>query len=399
MKKIILVIACIFNLLFFAACTQVSYYTVSFEVDLNGEAQDYKAIVVKANEILDLSDVSFGGYKADKWYLNEEKTIELPEEYIITSNITLYASLSEQCKVTFINYDNTNTVVWVEKGTCVKEIILEDPDMEFLGWYDRSLTIEFDFLQAINSNTSLYAKWNAPEFIVEYDFGFECYANKTELYESFFTDYYYFLIENTDIDMAALNISSCDNFLEVCANWNAYGKDSFYGVGDMFKDYFVTIEIGGSVENQPTDTFIGYCYQNNKYRDFIEHLIVFFEYWRTDEGYTGGADDPNNLGNDFFAEPWASLVDTCKFFKFTSENLNDTYSWFRSERVKDALDNIPSVININVDKVGSKIDPVYLPTLNVRNGYNFVGWVDENGNSITTVNKAMKLTAVWEKVK
>ena len=142
-----------------------------------------------------------------------------------------------------------------------------------------------------------------------------------------------------------------------------------------------------------------YCYQNNKYRDFIDHLIIFFEYWRTDEGYTGGADDPNNLGNDFFAEPWASLVDTCKFFKFTSENLNDTYSWFRSERVKDALDNIPSVININVDKVGSKIDPIYLPTLNVRNGYNFVGWVDENGNSITTVNKAMKLTAVWEKVK
>ena len=32
-------------------------------------------------------------------------------------------------------------------------------------------------------------------------------------------------------------------------------------------------------------------------------------------------------------------------------------------------------------------------------GYKFVAWVDENNQEITTVNKAMKVTAVWKKVK
>ena len=63
------------------------------------------------------------------------------------------------------------------------------------------------------------------------------------------------------------------------------------------------------------------------------------------------------------------------------------------------MDNIPSVVDYELDTVGSKIDPVYLPTLNVRDGYNFVGWFDENNQEITTVSKAMKVTAVWKKAK
>ena len=131
----------------------------------------------------------------------------------------------------------------------------------------------------------------------------------------------------------------------------------------------------------------------------MPHLIKFFAYWRTDEGYTGGSADPNNLGNDFFAEPWASLVDTCKFFKFTSANLNDTYPWFRSERVKNALDNVPSIYEVSLDEIGNILDPVYLPNLNNRNGYYFVGWFTKEGEPIEVVYEEMTVYAQWNKVK
>ena len=124
--------------------------------------------------------------------------------------------------------------------------------------------------------------------------------------------------------------------------------------------------------------------------------MQFFAYWRTDEGYTGGKDDPDNLGNDFFASPWASLVDTCKFFHFTSKNLNDTYSWFNSQRVKDALDNVPGVIGDSLPTIGTIVSPVKFINP-VRKGYKFLGWYDENDNLVTEAYHAMTVKAKWEK--
>lgn len=397
MKKYLSIILLIL-LSFCAACSSKSFCTISFELNLYGERYDQKAILVQKGTILDMNqEIDFGHYKVEEWYLNEEKTELLSDTYVISENITLYADLQETCKITYVNYDGSSEIEWVKKGEIANAKVLVDEEMEFLGWFERTLTKKFDFSKPINEDTYLYAKWNAEEFNVTYNLGFEYFESKDILYKSFFSDFYDFLITKTDIDMESLGVESLEDFLEVCADWNAYGKDSFYGVGDTFSKYYVSVEIGGKVENQPTDTFIGYCYQSGKYIEFINHLIIFFEYWRTDEGYTGGADDPNNLGNDFFAEPWASLVDTCKFFKFTSENLNDTYSWFRSERVKYALDNIPSVINITLDQRGTKIDPVYLPRLNVREGYTFIGWVDENNQEVEVIYKETEVFAVWKK--
>lgn len=397
MKKYLSIILLIL-LSFCAACSSKSFCTISFELNLYGERYDQKAILVQKGTILDMNqEIDFGHYKVEEWYLNEEKTELLSDAYVISENITLYADLQETCKITYVNYDGSSEIEWVKKGEIANAKVLVDEEMEFLGWFERTLTKKFDFSKPINEDTYLYAKWNAEEFNVTYNLGFEYFESKDILFKAFFSDFYDFLITKTDIDMEMLEVTSLEDFLEVCADWNAYGKDSFYGVGDTFSKYYVSVEIGGKVENQPTDTFIGYCYQNGMYIEFINHLIVFFEYWRTDEGYTGGADDPNNLGNDFFAEPWASLVDTCKFFKFTSENLNDTYSWFRSERVKDALDNIPSVINTTLDQRGTKIDPVYLPRLNVREGYTFIGWVDENNQEVEVIYKETEVFAVWKK--
>lgn len=398
MKKTIHAFYVLLLSLFLFSCSKGVYCTISFDLDLNGEEYIQKAAVVEKGTVLVVEEeIDLSGFRAEKWYLDEERTIELEEGYVVKNDITIYASLVSQYKVTYINYDGSQEIYWVDHGKCAKEIILVDDEMEFLGWYDRTFNDKFDFSKNITENTLLYAKWDAEEFNVTYDLGFEVYASKDILYSAFFTDFYDFLKNNTDCDLVSLGVNNCEEFLTVCADWNAYGRDSFYGVGDTFSKYYVTTEIGGKLEDQPATTFIGYCIRNNKYVEFIPHLIEFFAYWRTDEGYTGGSDDPNNLGNDFFAEPWASLVDTCKFFKFTSENLNQTYPWFTSSRVKNALDNIPSVVDYELDTVGSKIDPVELKYYLVREGYEFVCWLDEDGNEVTSVNEEMTLYAKWNK--
>ena len=170
-----------------------------------------------------------------------------------------------------------------------------------------------------------------------------------------------------------------DKFLTNCKTWKVGNRDNLYHTGDNFGSYYVTKEIGGKVQDQPTDTFIGYCYQNDMYLDVIDHLITFFAYWRTDEGYTGGPEDPDNLGNDFFAIPWASMVDTSKFFYFTSDTLNNIYSWFNSERVKHALDYIPGVMVTELNNSYFKDETYTLPSNVEMEGYTFNGfYLDSN---------------------
>ena len=311
--------------------------------------------------------------------------------------------------------------VLLEKiGNYYKIINIIETGEELTGWYDivlmatpTDLTGEYDKLvYYLNINDyimfsdeidnlsngkvdiSLF-KTTAPETIkIEYNLGYDQFDTKDDLYEAYFTEFYNFLKTRTDCDLESLGIKNVDDFLRECLNWNFNGGNSFQGVGNAFAKYYVTIKVGDTLANQPTDTFVGYCYKNNKFRDFLEHLEVFFAYWRTDEGYTTST----NNGNDFFASAWAALVDTCKFFYFTSENLTDTYSWFtieRSPRVHYMLDNIPGVGY--VDLVKESVNSIYLPAL-TRMHYKFLGWYNESGEKVSIISKDTKVTAKWERI-
>ena len=256
-----------------------------------------------------------------------------------------------------------------------------------------NFSTDIESLTSGSVNITLFKTEKVDEFVINYDLGYQQFDTKMDLYNAFFGEFYYFLLNQVNYNFSDLGISSVDDFLNVCFDWNAFGSSSFYGIGNMFGPYFLTIDVGGKLEDQPTTTFIGYCYQNNKFMDLIEHLEVFFAYWRFDEGYTT---DTNN-GSDFFASAWASIVDTCKFFYFTSENITDTYSWFtkeKSPRVHYMLDNIPGVGK--VDLVKSSTTTVMLPELS-RLTYNFIGWFDEAGNEVETVARSMNVYAKWER--
>lgn len=321
------------------------------------------------------------------------------------------------------NIENNNLyhkVLLEEIGNYYKVIDIVKSGEDLTGWYDYvlmatpfDLTGEYDklvyyldvedfvmfdsslgVLSTGKVEISLF-KTVAPEtFKIEYDLGFNQFDTKMDLYNAYFTEFYKFLKTKTDCDLESLGINSVDDFLRECLNWNFNKGNSFQGVGNAFAKYYLTIKVGDTLANQPTNTFIGYCYQNNKFKDFIEHLEVFFAYWRTDEGYTTST----NNGNDFFASAWAALVDTCKFFYFTSENITDTYSWFtkeRSPRVHYMLDNIPGVGYINLVK--ESINSMYLPTIS-RMHYKFLGWYNEAGEKISIVSEDTKVTAKWERI-
>lgn len=233
---------------------------------------------------------------------------------------------------------------------------------------------------------------------VKYDFGYKVFQTKKDLYNSFFTDFYNFMLEYTNVDFVRYDIKNLNDFLKFCSTWEADNSHSFYGVGHAFGKYFVHIDVAGKLEKQPKSSFIGYLYQNELYTEFIPFIMRFFEYWRTDEGYSFSDSDPTNTGNDFFADPWASLVDTCKFFHFSSKNLNDTYAWFNSKRVKDSLDNIPGV-GVQLIETSKDNKPISLKDA-TRENYKFLGWYDSldvGAKKLSVVNEEMTVYAKWQR--
>lgn len=174
--------------------------------------------------------------------------------------------------------------------------------------------------------------------IKDHQIGVDFWNNKQELFESFYGAFYEFILNNGgEDDLHAHQIYTKTDFYAY-ADWFADGKDSCYAMGFSFHKYYLTVEEGGKIENQPITAFIGYCYQNGLFTDFLNFLITFFAWWRNDEGCT--CFDPYNHADDFFNSSWAALVDTSKLFYLSSETV---YHW-QSFRVKYALDHIPGVI-------------------------------------------------------
>lgn len=197
--------------------------------------------------------------------------------------------------------------------------------------------------------------------------GKDIWLSKKNLFESFFGSFYEFIKANNGLDdLNKHNIHSLNDFLEF-ADWNAGGYENCYGMGFAFHKYYLTVCEGGRIEDQPKTTFIGYCYQNGLYLDFLNFLITFFAWWRNDEGCTKF--DPYNHADEAFNSSWALLVDTCKLFYFTAETV---FHW-QSFRVKYALDNIPGIL---LSDFKEEVDK-NLPKIRVA-GYEFIGWFDKN---------------------
>jgi len=197
------------------------------------------------------------------------------------------------------------------------------------------------------------------------------WAPKDEVKESFYTDLYNFVNNNFNSELKSISLEDFISFEP-------------YIIGNLVGKYFLLEEVGGKVENQPSNYFIGYCYQNNKYLEIIPHLIHFFALWREIERCM------ELNANDFFANSWASLVDTAKFFKYTTvEDLEKSPEapTVRDERILYMLQNCPGIYTAPLT-----IDPKNdqrLPKPR-KDGYEFIGWYDNpqfKGDKINIVSK------------
>ncbi len=236
---------------------------------------------------------------------------------------------------------------------------------------------------------------------VKLDLGKEVYNSKNDLFRSFFRDFYNFIDVHYGLDeLKSHNINSLNDFYTLASSMTWKENDTLThtqmrGIGNIASKYFLVKDIGGSITNQPTTHFVGYCYQNNMYVDFLLFQIDFFAWWREDEGYT----TPTNNGSDFFAEAWAPLVDLGKFFYY-----NENTSYVKSARVRDCFINIASVVKCESIIMLDEMDGNYMLPMDLsRRGYTFKGWYTTSGQKVTMVDnfniqeRIVTYLAKWEK--
>lgn len=211
---------------------------------------------------------------------------------------------------------------------------------------------------------------------VTYVLGIDVYSSKEALRKSFFGDFYEFIGRTYgENELKRKGVNSFDDFYYLLSNFNA-GHGELTGLGDNFGLFFLSKDPFGFAENQPETHFIGYCRKNGMYTDFIDAMIRFFSYWREDEIYTANG----NHGSDFFWDSWASCVDTCKFFYYTSKT-----SYVGTARVRDLFDFCPSVIYGDISA----------PKLR---GYTFGGWYltpEFTGEPVTDPEPGTTVYAKW----
>ena len=147
-------------------------YTVSF--DTNGGSTVSSQTVNGGGKAIKPSNPTKSGYTFAGWYTTQALTEEFNFNTQISSNITLYAKWTEENQGTTTQNTTTYTVSFDTNGgsTVSSQTVNEGAKAKkpsnptksgytFAGWYTtQTLTTEFNFDTEINSNTTIYAKWN-----------------------------------------------------------------------------------------------------------------------------------------------------------------------------------------------------------------------------------------------
>ena len=210
------------------------------------------------------------------------------------------------------------------------------------------------------------------------------YMSKKQLFEAFFTDFYYYIAAYHGLSYLKENkLNNVEEFVTLAGDFTGAGANNLYGIGNIAGRYMLERDVNGILENQTDNGFFGFCYQNNLYQDVLPFFINFFAYWRIDEGYA----NKSNYGADIFAESWAPTVDIAKFFYY-----DENTSYVKSERMMDCLLNTASVL---YEESSSNNLPIYK-----LRGYKFDGWYNNKeftGEKITSLNDSntKKLYAKW----
>ena len=341
-------------------------------------------------------------------------TLTLDDKEQVIEVLALYNDLTDDQKNIVTNYDvllealetlvilqeEYDKIIGVAKKFDAKIAALPSK-ITYLDKQDiKRMLDEYNGLdKEVKENVSLLDKlnnaWKEIEKIendvdhITYILGENVYSTKDELYESFFSDYYWFIYGYYGEEaLTSKGVYDVDDFLTL-GRTPGTQSTKYRALADTFS-YFLTKDVNGIKENQPESTFIGHCIKNNLYEEIIDFFIMFFAYWRIDEGYA----NQSNYGADFFAEGWAPQVDICKFFNYT-ENTKEV------PKTPRVLDCFLSIEGVATGKLSTSVyEGMTLNTNLIRRGYTFAGWYDNpnfTGDPITEITKTGEKVILYAK--
>ena len=270
------------------------------------------------------------------------------------------------------------------------------------------------------TNIKISINYVFPDFI---------YNSKNELYNDFFSYLYQYVITNHS-ETATTHLNECgmynlDDVLRICKEWDDNDGTGLPLVGKAFSPYFAYRKTGSNfVEQKDKNYFLGYCINNNRFVDFLYFLKTFFYHFRIDEGYTKVNSDgslKNPEGSDYFASPYASIIDTAKFFIYTKETLPAYF--YSKNNIPKLYDKIPGLLKEPYSKSDDIIFDMQLnqKTLLPNNfdcyGFVFSAWyqdadfktkpieyidkdfINKNGSNITLYAKFERVGDFAEEIK
>lgn len=325
--------------------------------------------------------------------------VTLADEDEVNRCNNLYLALTEGEKALVTNYDTvTKALARIE---AIKSESYQYPDLINNLILKLPYQLTYDYYEDATYILSLYDSLDAtgielidhPELITKlrsevatfdastdliYCLGRDVYASRDDFGSAWFSDLYEFILYNGGYNkLTSEGINSVEDFVRLAHDYNA-GNGQMRYLGNTFSQWYLAKDVNGILANQPQTAFLGYCYQNDRYMDYLPFLIRFFAYWRIDEKYA----NLSNYGADTFADRWATLVDTCKFFYY---DVNTSY--VKTARMQDCFNYCTNVCYCEWPDVVS--GTITLPTNVTRRGYTFLGWYDNpsfTGSPITSVN-------------
>ena len=413
MKKILLTVV-VLLLLVVTGCNKKTSYTINYE--LNGGTAPYLITQYKTDDIVIFPEASKEGYFFDGWYRTPDFTggeVTMLEG-TTQKNVTVYAKWNPiTYTVEYVLNGGSFKTEPKTDGNYEEKLTLSIPEREgyvFLGWY-KTKDLSGDPITYIplnyKQNISVYASWASKISTVTYMIG-DIFESKEELFTSFFTDFYNYIInyKKAGSSLRSQGVNSVEDFLEAASYYDPTSGAGMGKIGNLAGSYYVTKNIGGKLEDQTENSFIGWCLKNDRYVDFIYFMEEFFYWWRLDEGYTNGPDDPQGTGSDFFASSWASLVDTAKFFYFTKETLP---TYFKTKgHIPAMYDKIPSLIISKRGTLETEYNADYGLGISFEltiTGKRLVGWTLTKGDTTNVITRLEEgiyndivLYPVWEEI-
>ena len=259
------------------------------------------------------------------------------------------------------------------------------------------ITNSCSFRNKDSVNHSRNSLIDSPKYIditIDYVLPEYIYNSKDDLYIDFYSYLYQYIInEHGENGIATLNLcgmTSLEDALRICKEWDDNDATGLPLVGKAFAPYFAYKKLGSNfVEQKDKNYFIGYCIRNNRFIDFLYFLRKFFYHFRIDEGYTYTREDgsvKNPGGSDFFASPYASIIDTTKFFIYNKDTLPSYF--YQANNIPMLYDKIPGLLKedfirqVNYNYEISEGSEIILPNNFDCYGFKFLAWyTDQNFNS------------------